>query len=80
MNAELARGALHGAEPHGVFRAFVHLARPEQVPAYMQQVEFESLGILKVTIDCQQMTNIDDDDNVISVELIEYVSSCLKLA
>lgn len=80
INPEFARGALHSDHPHGEFKALVKLLVPEQLPQYMQYIEVEAPGLFWVHIPCDKMANLQDDDNIISVELIERISSCSKLS
>jgi hypothetical protein len=74
VNPDFALTAMHGYEPHGEFKAFVRIAEPDQRPANMKVMEIHSSDMLKVRIRCDQIEQVIDDSNILSVELREYVS------
>lgn len=76
VNPDLARGPLRSAEPHGEFKAYIRVAEPENVPDYVQHIEIQGPGLFKVRIPCTKMALASEDDNVVSIELIEHISSC----
>jgi hypothetical protein len=75
VNPDMARAALRNAEPHGEFKAFVRLAKPEDHPSYMRSIELHSAGLVKARIPCNKIAFVAADTNVISIELREHISS-----
>jgi hypothetical protein len=74
VNPNFAFAALHTSEPHGEFKALVHLAQPEKHPSNMKIMEIYSADLLNVRIRCDQIEHVIGDRNVLRVELREYVS------
>lgn len=74
VNPDLARAALHGVAPYGEFMAYVRLAKPEEHPTYMSIEALCAPDLIKARIPCDQMDNLAEDTNVLSVELREHIS------
>jgi hypothetical protein len=74
INPDLARAALHSAERFGEFQIIVRFARPEKHPSYMKVTGEHSAGHMKALIPCDQIDRLEDDRNVLSVELRQYIS------
>jgi hypothetical protein len=74
INPDLARAALHSAETFGEFQIIVRFAKPEKYPSYMTVTGLHSPGHMKARIPCDQIGRLENDHNVLSVELSEYIS------
>ena len=75
VNPDLAQAALRGTIRHGEFRAYVRLAKPEKKSPYMEVLGSHSPGLIKARIRCDEINQAAEDNNVVSIELREYISS-----
>jgi hypothetical protein len=74
VNPSLALTSWHTQESYGQFKAYIQLAHPETHPHNIKLIELGQPGFYEATIPCSRMEEFAADDNIVSIELREYIA------